>query len=48
MSHAVVNPWAVMVHLEHTKATFTAMMSPSWLPSLLALALLTSLDLHVL
>jgi len=48
MAYAVVDPWAVMVHLEDTEATLTAVVSPCWLPGLLAFALLASLDLHVL
>ena len=37
-----------MVHFEHAEVALAAMVCPGWLPSLLAIALLAILDLHVL
>ena len=48
MADAVVNPWAVVVHLEDAELAFAAVMSSSGLPSLFACALFAVLDFHVL
>ena len=47
-SNAVIDPGAVMVHLEDAEATFTAVVSPDWLPRFLPLTLRTVFVLAVL
>ena len=48
MADAVVDPGAVMVHLEHTEATLATMVGACRLPSLLLLALFARVSLRVL
>lgn len=48
LAHAVVNPGAVVVHLENAEATFLTVMGPDWFPCRLALALHAVPDLHEL
>ena len=44
---AVVNPWAVMVHIEHTPVARRAVMTPLWLKNVAHKAVSASLILRI-
>lgn len=42
MPDTIIDPGAVMIHLEYTETTLTAVMSACWLPSLFIFTFLTA------
>ena len=48
MADTIVDPWTVVVHFEHTEATFATMVRPNRLPRFFVLALFTIFHLHEL